>query len=156
MNRILSILHGDQQRLRLAAGLMMALGSTPILYYGTEVGLSQPRPKSPHREESRHPMRWGDRQDIDLLATFKQLVHWRRRHPATASGDLTTLRLDAAAGVWVVQRRHGDDAVLVLVNVGPEPQPITLPPGDWQHPHGEPAPSPATIPARSVLLLALS
>ncbi|NOZ50061.1 MAG: DUF3459 domain-containing protein [Chloroflexi bacterium] len=155
MNRILSILHGDKQRLRLAAGLMMALGSTPILYYGTEVGLSQPRPKAPHREESRHPMRWGDRQDTDLLATFKQLVHWRRRHPATVYGDLTTLRLEAAAGVWVVQRQFEHDTVLVLVNVGARPQPATLPPGAWLHSDGARAETETTIPAVSILLLEL-
>ncbi|MEZ4583162.1 MAG: hypothetical protein R3A10_16265 [Caldilineaceae bacterium] len=54
------------------AALLFALGDTPILYYGTEVGLSQPRLKGPYREESRHPMRWGDAQDRELLAWFKR------------------------------------------------------------------------------------
>ena len=58
MNRFLYMANGNKQTLRLAAGLLFALGGTPVIYYGTEIGMSQPRGKGPYREESLHPMRW--------------------------------------------------------------------------------------------------
>ncbi len=152
MNRMLFMLGDDKRELRLAAGLLFSLGSTPILYYGTEVGLSQPRAKGSHREESRHPMLWGAQQDRELLRFFRELVHWRRRHPATVYGDYQDLHLDATAGTWLVQRRSGDDVVLVAVNLGRQEAGIPLPSGNWFQPDG--AAAPTTLPPRSVCLLA--
>ncbi len=155
MNRLLAVLHGDRESLKLAIGLLLALGSTPILYYGTEVGLSQPRLKGPHREESRHPMLWGDQQDAELLAYFRRLIRWRRQHPAAAYGDLQTLRLHNKAGVWLVQRRYADDTVLVLINVGADSRTVTLPPGDWARDDGSLlSADDVVLPPRSVTLLA--
>ncbi|MCX6050618.1 MAG: alpha-amylase family glycosyl hydrolase [Chloroflexi bacterium] len=50
MNRFAWVAGNDLRRLRLAAGLLLALGGPPIIYYGTEVGLTQPRAKGPYRE----------------------------------------------------------------------------------------------------------
>ena len=41
MNRFLWIVDGDTRRLRLAALCQFTLPGPPIVYYGTEVGLSQ-------------------------------------------------------------------------------------------------------------------
>ncbi len=110
MNRFLYVAGNDQQRLKLAAGLMFALGGPPILYYGSEVGLSQPRAKEPYREESRHPMLWGDAQDSALLTWFKKWVALRRMHPAMSRGAVRTLALDEAAGIWDFARvTEGDE-----------------------------------------------
>ena len=65
MNRFLWVVGGDTRRLRLAALCQFTLPGPPIVYYGTEVGLSQRRDVryadgSGHPEESRLPMPWGD------------------------------------------------------------------------------------------------
>ena len=60
MNRFLWAAGNDKQLLRMAGALLLAFGGSPILYYGTEVGLSQPRPEGHYREEARHPMLWGN------------------------------------------------------------------------------------------------
>ncbi|MCB9159662.1 MAG: alpha-amylase [Caldilineaceae bacterium] len=111
MNRFLAVADDDVARLKLAAALLFALGDTPILYYGTEVGLSQPRLKGPYREESRHPMRWGDAQDRELLAWFKEWIALRRAHPALSDGEVRTLHLDEKAGVWEFARVGVHDEV---------------------------------------------
>jgi cyclomaltodextrinase len=154
MNRFLWMAGNDQQRLRLAAGLLFALGGPPILYYGTEVGLSQPRPKGPWREEARHPMRWGKGQDRALLADFKTLIAARRRHPALWYGTLTTLHLADDQGTWLFERRQGADWVLGAVNIGDEVQRIRLPPGAFADLTGAVWQGALMLPGRAITLLA--
>ena len=79
MNRFLWVVRGDTRKLRLAALYQATLPHPPIVYYGTEVGLSQVRDVrsadgSGHPEESRLPMRWGDGQDRELLAAYRALI----------------------------------------------------------------------------------
>ncbi len=132
MNRYLWVASNDQQRLRLAAGLMFAFGGPPVIYYGTEVGLSQPRAKGPYREESRHPMLWGEAQDAELLAWFQAWIGARRRHPALARGAIRTLHVDDEQGVWLAEREHEGDRVLAAVNVSGETRPLPLEGGAWR------------------------
>jgi glycosidase len=150
MNRFLWVAGNDKQRLRLAAGLLFAFGDAPILYYGTEVGLSQPRSKGPWREEARHPMLWGEAQDQALLAYFKQLIALRRRHPALQRGTLKTHLLDEAQQVWLVERRAGEDVVLVAVNVSRDTQTVALPWLQARDETGASAPPSAPLPPSSV------
>jgi hypothetical protein len=58
----------------------MSLPHPPIIYYGTEIGLSQTRSaiEGFGLEMSRAPMLWGDAQDADLLADYRTLI--QRRH----------------------------------------------------------------------------
>jgi cyclomaltodextrinase / maltogenic alpha-amylase / neopullulanase len=84
MNRFLWIARGDVRRLKIAALLQMALPGPPIIYYGTEVGLSQwhdlEYPDGTRRmEESRTPMPWGQGRDRDLHEFYRSLVFWRTR-----------------------------------------------------------------------------
>jgi cyclomaltodextrinase / maltogenic alpha-amylase / neopullulanase len=153
MNRFLWMAGNDPTRLRLAAGLLFALGGPPLLYYGTEVGLSQPRSKGPWREEARHPMPWGDGQDRALLADFKALIAARRRHPALWHGELKTLHLDNDQGSWLFERRHGADRVLGAVNVGDSAQPIPLPPGEFADLSGQVKLGELAVPGWSSTLL---
>lgn len=131
MNRFLWAAGNDRRRLRLALALLFGLGGSPCLYYGTEVGLGQPRAKGPWREEARHPMLWGEAQDRDLLRYTTQLIDFRRRHPALSDGVITTHYLDDAAGVWLVERRSQAQSVWLAVNLSATPQQLALPPGSY-------------------------
>ncbi len=159
MNRFLYMAGDNQQTLRLAAGLLFVLGDAPVLYYGTEVGLSQPRAKGPHREESRHPMPWGAAQDADLRAWFKRWIAFRRSHPVLAYGDLRTLQVHNAAGIWLAERRVGAERLLIAVNTSHTPQVIALPNGDYVQvmpavdQDAAPLRGKMLLPERSVLLL---
>ena len=131
MNRFLWAAGNDKQLLRMAGTLLLAFGGSPILYYGTEVGLSQPRPKGHYREEARHPMLWGDSQDLELLADFKRLIAARRSHPALVYGEVVTLSLDDERGLWLSERVDGEDRVLVAVNSSFRNGRVALPPGEF-------------------------
>ncbi len=150
MNRFLWAAGNDQQLLRMAAALLLGFGGTPILYYGTEVGLSQPRAKGHYREEARHPMLWGDSQDAALLAEFRRLIALRRGHPALVYGAIETLALDDERGLWLARRAHAGDEVLIAVNASLRNGQIALPPGRWIDLHGQAAAGALSLPARSV------
>jgi glycosidase len=81
MDRFLFIAGGDKGALRRAAEAQMRLPGPPIIYYGTEVGLTQRGGKGGGLglESSREPMPWDDRQDADLLAFYRDLIRRRMR-----------------------------------------------------------------------------
>ena len=154
MNRFLWAAGNDLGLLRMAAGLLFAFGGSPIWYYGSEAGLGQPRAKGHYREEARHPMLWGERQDRTLLAGVQALIAFRRDHPALVYGEIVTRTLDDARGLWLADRSHGDDCVLAAVNAGLHSQRIALPAGAWRDPQGSICEGELLLPARSVALLA--
>ncbi len=153
MNRFLWAAGNQKERLRLAAGLLLALGGAPVIYYGTEIGLSQPRSKGPWREEARHPMRWGADQDHDLLVYFQQLIALRHQHPALQVGDLVTLVLDEARHCWLAQRTAGADQVLIALNLSATAQTLALPAGSYLDQQGQLTQASFTLPARTVQIL---
>jgi glycosidase len=79
MNRFLWLVKGDKRRLKLAALCQFTLPSPPIIYYGTEVGVSQIRDIG-KLEESRLPMLWDEEQDQDLLLFYQALIAWRQEN----------------------------------------------------------------------------
>ncbi|MFN9631525.1 MAG: alpha-amylase family glycosyl hydrolase [Cyanobacteriota bacterium] len=124
MNRFLWLLGGDKQRLKLAAFRQFTLPLPPILYYGTEVGLSQ-RAGVGRLEEARLPMPWGDEQDQDLLAFFRGLIAFRQANPSLRQEPRHTWWLhDEQGGLGV---RCGN--LLLLFNNGPHVSTVTLPRG---------------------------
>lgn len=128
VNRFLWLAKGDRRRLKLAALCLFTLGGPPIVYYGTEVGLSQERDIVQEHghiaEEARAPMLWGAEQDDDLRDYFRWLVHFRREHPVLWRGARRTVHVDAAAGVLAYLREDGAERLLVALNAGEEPRSI--------------------------------
>jgi len=81
MDRFLYLARGDVSRLRQALRVQMRMPGPPVIYYGTEVGLSQQMGKSSAigLEASRTAMTWEQAPDEELLAFYQQLVEERRR-----------------------------------------------------------------------------
>lgn len=81
MDRFLFAANGDKAALRRAVAAQMRLPGPPIIYYGTEVGLSQRKSKTDGfgLEASREPMPWGGEQDADLLAFYRDLIRKRKQ-----------------------------------------------------------------------------
>jgi cyclomaltodextrinase len=94
MNRFLWKVGGDQRRLRLAAMCQFTLPGQPVIYHGTEVGLSQKHDvHEPGRglEEARLPHPWGEQQDQSLLAYYRALIALRRSQPLLQNGRRETI-----------------------------------------------------------------
>ncbi len=79
-DRFLFVAGGDKDALRRAAATQMRLPGPPIIYYGTEVGLSQTHSKHGlGLEASRAVMPWGTAQDQDLLTFYQAIIAERKR-----------------------------------------------------------------------------
>jgi glycosidase len=135
MNRFLWVVRGDVRRLRLAALCQFALPGPPIVYYGTEVGLSQERDVryadgSGHPEESRLPMRWRSDQDAGLLAFYGRLARVRRDRPALWRAPRETVAIDDARGRYAWRCGDAEVRALVVLNNGPETWRLPLDPTD--------------------------
>jgi len=120
MNRFLWMAGGNVERLKLAATLLMTLPGTPIIYYGTEVGLSQRYDGVIENAEARLPMLWGADQNTELLTHFQQLGRMRGESMALRRGDRRTVLADAE--VFAYERTARDETVTVAVNFSERPQ----------------------------------
>jgi glycosidase len=129
MNRFLWAADGDLRRLKLAAMCQFTLSGPPLIYYGTEVGLSQERDVRqdgrgfPH--EARLPMIWGQGQDLELRGYYRQLIALRRDLPSLRLGSRQTVL--ATPGCLVYSRSFDGNRVLVALNLSRETQSITIP-----------------------------
>jgi cyclomaltodextrinase len=137
MNRFGWIVGGDLRRLRLAALCQFTLPHPPVVYYGTEVGLSQIRDVrdpdgSGHPEESRLPMLWGEDRDGDLLDFYRRLIRLRRDDPGLWRGTRRTVALDDASGLYAYGCATDDAEAMVVLNTGEAASRLDVgPAGDW-------------------------
>ena len=132
MNRFQWAAEGDVRKLKLAALCQFSLCGPPIIYYGTEVGLSQERDVRqagfgrPH--ESRLPMLWGAEQNSELHDYYRRLIALRHAHPALRHGAHESLYVDANAYVFIRLERHpGGDMVTTALNLTSDPLEVRLP-----------------------------
>jgi len=125
MNRFLWAAQGDLRRLRLAALCQFTLPGPPVIYYGTEVGLSQARDvRQDGRglpEESRLPMLWGGDQDTDLLEYYRRLILLRRDISALKTGRIQIVEADRDRLTFT---RGDNKELLVVLNLSTKKQKV--------------------------------
>ncbi|MBN1431131.1 MAG: alpha-amylase [Anaerolineae bacterium] len=88
LDRFLFIAKGDKDRLKQAVSRQMQLPNPPIIYYGTEAGLSQDEGTDGPLglQASRKPMPWGDAQDRELIAFYQEQIRARHERAKTGQG----------------------------------------------------------------------
>lgn len=138
MNRFLWVVRGDKRKLMQAAVCQFTLHAPPIIYYGTEIGLSQLRDIRQGTlgilEESRLPMPWGDEQDRTLYDFYKWLIKLRQDTQALRTGSRSTWLVDNKRGLYGYNRYLlGREIVLVCFNLSGDAQMVDLPAGIWQN-----------------------
>jgi cyclomaltodextrinase / maltogenic alpha-amylase / neopullulanase len=126
MHRFLWLAEGDTRRLKLAVVCQMTLDGAPIVYYGTEVGLSQYADAGRENAYARAPMIWDERQDRDVLAYFQRVIALRHAYPALRRGRRVRLEATVVGGmapdgedgaqVGAYARELDGDAVMVVLN----------------------------------------
>ena len=120
MNRFLWMAGGSVDRLKLAATLLMTLPGMPVIYYGTEVGVTQRYDGVIENAEARLPMLWGGDQNQELLAHFQRLGRMRGESMALRRGERRTVLADRE--VFVYERAAGSETVTVALNFSDSPQ----------------------------------
>ena len=144
--RVASELRNDPDKLRTAAAVLLTLPGTPFLYYGEEVGL-QNGPETAD-EDKRTPMPWDSSQgggfttaepwhDFapgretanvaaqtgdpgSLLSRYRNLIRARHASAALSRGALEVL--SGSGPLLAFLRREGTERVLVVHNLGGQPQ----------------------------------
>ncbi|GIM88631.1 glycoside hydrolase family 13 protein [Paractinoplanes toevensis] len=125
---------GSAERQEIAAGLLMTLPGTPMIFAGDEIGVT-----GDNNDTARQPMPW-DRPDSWDGATFdryRELIALRRAHPALTRGGLRWVAGDADTLLFL--RESTDETLLVLARRKmSEPLRITdLPAGTrWENLYG--------------------
>jgi glycosidase len=134
MNRFLWVVQGDKILLKLAALCQFTLAGPPVIYYGTEAGLSQVRDTRQDGlglpEESRLPMIWGADQDTSLLAFYTELAAVRNRRPSLRRGSRRTLFVDPQ--VLVYARSLAGESTATAINLADAARTIDLPGKTWR------------------------
>jgi len=125
MNRFLWMADGNADRVKLAATLLLTLPGMPVIYYGTEVGLSQRHDGVVENAEARLPMLWGDDQNQGILEHFQRLGKLRGESGALRRGTRRTVLADAE--VFAYERRLEDESVIVALNFSERPQRRDIP-----------------------------
>lgn len=125
MNRFLWVAGNDKDLLRMAAVCQFSQPQPPIIYYGTEIGLSQSQDVSEGgHEAARLPMPW-DNQDKELLAFYQALIRARHSHPSMRGGERHALVVDD--GLYAYLCTRGQDRVVVALNRTESTRDIDLP-----------------------------
>lgn len=124
MDRFLWIAGNDTRRLKMAAICQFTLGATPVVYYGTEIGMTQQKGAAElgfgGDAESRRDMLWDQRRwDADLLSFYRSLISVRRNEPVLAHGSRETVHIDAEAGTYAYLQTsaRSDRAALTVFNL---------------------------------------
>lgn len=142
-NRIMSMLSGKMDRMRLAASVYLTLEGLPFMYYGEEIGMMGAKPD----EQIRTPMLWGgddplqsdwvdsrynkntvpvsaqDGDTASLLNLYRRLIRLRTANEALYAGRLTPLDTGNDAVLGWTMKSAGQQAV-VLHNLGAESVPV--------------------------------
>lgn len=128
MNRFLFIANEDPARVKLAALALFTLPGAPIIYYGTEVGVTQERPIHQNTfgifEEARLPMKWGPEQNSGLYQTFRRLIALRRAHPVLQESRRRLIHLEEQTMAYV--REAANEQIAVTFNLSPQVRRIFL------------------------------
>jgi glycosidase len=119
MNRFLWVAGGDLRKLKLAALCQFTLTGPPVVYYGTEVGLSQNNDVMQNNraihEEARLPMIWGEDQDRDLFDFYCKLIDIRKNEKALKRGSRETVI--STEEVLAYRRLANGESLLCLMNI---------------------------------------
>ncbi len=146
-NRIASELKSDQEKLKLAASVLMTLPGVPFLYYGEEIGMLGQKPD----EQIREPMIWYEpgttsggqanweeikynlpskiksaatqwKDSTSLLNHYKQLIYLRQTQPAFTQGDFSWLSFEGQPkSLFGFMRKMGDKIYFVFHNLSGKP-----------------------------------
>lgn len=116
--RFLSQAGGDLSKLRLALACMLTVRGIPMLYYGTEVGMS-----GAHEPANRGDMAWGANES--LRAYTQKLLSIRKATPALQHGKQLEMWQDE--DVYAYARQASSEEAVVVLNNDTRAQSRTIP-----------------------------
>ncbi|WP_251038189.1 alpha-glycosidase [Paenibacillus albidus] len=118
--RILTLLEGDSQKLKLAIAFLFTFTGTPCIFYGDEIGL-----EGEADPDCRKCMIWEkEKQNRDLFECYKLLIHLRKEFPALRTGHFRFLKAEEQERPFVYERRDEHSHFTIWMN--PSEQLVSL------------------------------
>lgn len=117
-SRFLTLLKGDESKMKLASMLLFTYVGTPCLYYGTEVGL-----EGGGDPDCRRCFPWDRVEESSWLPFYNKLINVRKSSPELQRGDFVLL--DYSDNHMVYARTLGEDKTVVAFSV--ESQEVGIP-----------------------------
>ena len=128
MNRFLFSAHDDVCGLKLALMLLYMLPGPPVIYYGTEMGMTQNRsihePGALGFDEARLPMQWQGKPAVNLQGYLKKLADLRLRFHSLVEDTWQLYEVDDHAETMVMHQREGQ--LWFLINRSDQAKPIKI------------------------------
>jgi alpha-glucosidase len=115
--RLLALLNGNRNLMRLGVVLLFTYPGIPCVYYGDEIGLGADLGMN-----SRQCMSWKtDTWDMDLFSIYKTLIRLRRTSPALIDGGFQVLLEEQ--DTFIFQRDTEEEIILVVAHRGDQARP---------------------------------
>lgn len=120
--RILTMLQGNLEKLKLANALLFTLPGCPSIYYGDEVGMEGGKDPDSRRAFPWNEQLWkpGIR---DLVKKFARL---RSENPAVKRGEINFINMAGCENLVIFTRIFEDEMLLVVINPGNSYQSVKL------------------------------
>ncbi|MEM7334803.1 MAG: alpha-amylase family glycosyl hydrolase [Chloroflexota bacterium] len=136
MDRFLYIAKQDKDRLKMALLCLFTLPHTPVIYYGTEIGMSQDGGKDDGGFGGDHVIRgnmiWDKAEwDSDIYGFTKTLIALRLQNNILRRGEWASRRADAVNQIWAYQLTGEAQSATIVFNLGSENREVPL---DCKHP----------------------
>ncbi|HSH04429.1 MAG TPA: alpha-amylase family glycosyl hydrolase [Anaerolineae bacterium] len=131
MNRFIWLADGDSRILKVAATCQFTLPGQPIVYYGTEVGISQDLsiqpPDNGGMEQARKRMVWSEEgQDRELHAFYKRLIAFRRDNPVLVYGQRCTLYVSDETKTYVYSRYDETTRLIIFLSLSDKEEKVLI------------------------------
>ncbi|EOD5343405.1 maltodextrin glucosidase [Vibrio parahaemolyticus] len=118
--RFLTLVNGDEKKMKIALALLMTYVGAPCIYYGSEVGL-----EGSFDPDNRRCFPWHLVQGSPWLHLYQQWIEIRKQFKALQSGSMQWLYCDERAFAYA--RQLGEETLIVAVNIGLQESTIDLP-----------------------------
>lgn len=119
----------NRKHLAHALAILMTVGGIPSLYAGDEFGFHGVKEERFGGDDEVRPQFGSppyqlDGRGVQVWALHQYLIGLRRRHPWLHEATTTALRLDNRH--YIYQTHHGDDALIIALNIDAAPLHVAL------------------------------
>jgi glycosidase len=121
--RLMTMLHNDLQRVKLAFTFLFAYPGAPAIYYGDEIGLEGGKDPDSRRAFPWDAAHWRG----DLRPWIQALIAARKGRASLRRGEYVRLAVAAAHGWYAFARILGEEKTLVALNPTDQSVEISVP-----------------------------